>query len=73
MDYSEYNDDYGYLLRNYERIAKVLTNKLNALRGHSFRASTAYLFGFSFGSRVITKASIDFGPKTIGRIDRKYN
>lgn len=71
MDYSAYNNDYGYLLSNYKAIAQVLTDKLNALRNQSFRSRDAYLFGFSFGSRLISKAGIDFGPKEIGNIDCK--
>lgn len=72
MDYSAYNEDYGYLRRNFRKIAKILTDKLISLRDHSFRARTAYLFGFSYGARLITRASIDFGPGIIERIDRKY-
>lgn len=72
MDYSAFNDDYGYLMRNYRKIAKVLTDKLIRLREHSFRSRTAFLFGFSFGSRLIAKAGNDFGPKEIGKIDCQY-
>lgn len=71
MDYSAYSYDYGYLLGNYKAIAQVLTDKLIALRNHSFRARDAHLFGFSYGARLIAKAGIDFGPKEIGNIDRK--
>lgn len=73
MDYSAYADDYGFLLRNFKPIANVLTNKLIALREHSFQARNAYLFGFSFGSRLIARAGIDFGPKEIEQIDCKYD
>lgn len=65
------DEDYGYLLIHFKTIAKILTDKLKVLDDLSFDASLAYLFGFSFGARLITKAAFDFGPKQIGNIDRK--
>lgn len=72
MDYGAYDDDYGFLVRNYRQIANVLTDKLIALETHMFRARTSYLFGFSFGARLIAKSGIDFGPQKLGRIDCEY-
>lgn len=72
MDYSDYNDDYGFLLVNFRSIAKILTNKLDMLRSMSFRSKSAYLFGFSFGARLIARAANDFGPRRIGTIHCKY-
>lgn len=70
MDYSAYNDDYRYLILKFKSIAKVLSNKLEELRDKSFSSNQAYLFGFSFGSRLITRAAMSFGPKQIGTIHR---
>lgn len=68
MDYSDYNDDYGFLLVNFRSIAKILTNKLEMLKSLSFPSESAYLFGFSYGARLIAKAGNDFGSKEIGTI-----
>lgn len=54
-------------------ISKVLLNKLYELREKSILSSNAYLFGFSYGSRLITRAAFDFGPRQIGMIHRKYD
>lgn len=71
MDYRDYNDDYGYILGNYNNIAQVLTDKLNALIAAGFRADLAYLFGFSFGARLIAKSGIDYGGQQLARADSK--
>lgn len=70
MDYSAYSADYGLLLGNFKEIAKMLTAKLLALGNSSFSARTAYLFGFSFGARLIAQAGNDFGPQKIENIHR---
>lgn len=71
MDYSAYSGDYGYLLGHFKEIAKILTAKLIALRDNFFSARTAYLFGFSFGARLIAQSGNDFGPQQIGTIHCK--
>lgn len=73
MDYSAYNDDYRFLILKFKSIAKVLKNKLVELRDKSFSSNRAYLFGFSYGSRLISRAVIKFGPKQIGTIHRSYS
>lgn len=72
MDYSDYNKDYPYLMGNFRTVAKILTNKLVQLRDKGFRSSDAYLFGFSYGARLIVRAGIDFGPKQLGIIHCEY-
>lgn len=69
MDYRAYNDDYGYLMTNYQRITQVLLDKLNALKAAGFRPDLAYLFGFSFGARLITNAGVLFGERQLQRAD----
>lgn len=71
MDYRDYNDDYGYILGNYNSIAQVLTDKLRALKSAGFQPDLAYLFGFSFGARLIAKSGIDFGEQQLARADSK--
>lgn len=71
MDYRDYNDDYGYILGNYNNIAQVLTDKIKALKSVGFQPDLAYLFGFSFGARLIAKSGIDFGEQQLARADSK--
>lgn len=68
MDYSDYNKDYPFLIKHFKSIAKILTDTLTELRHKGFRSSDAYLFGFSYGARLIVRAGIDFGPKQLGII-----
>ncbi|XP_031640237.1 uncharacterized protein LOC116352087 isoform X2 [Contarinia nasturtii] len=68
MDYRDYNEDYGFLLVNFKTIANLLTDKLKVLRELAFDSSSSYLFGFSFGARLIAKAATDLGTKQIGTI-----
>lgn len=68
MDYSDYNRDYPFLVTHFKSVAKVLTDKLVELRGKGFRYSDAFLFGFSYGSRLITRAGNDIGQKQLGVI-----
>lgn len=72
MDYSDYNQDYYRLFIHFKAISKILQAKLAELRDKSFRSADAFLFGFSFGARLITRAASDFGPKQIGSIHRKW-
>ncbi|XP_031633365.1 uncharacterized protein LOC116347088 [Contarinia nasturtii] len=66
MDYSNYNNDYPFLLRHFKMVAKILTDQLINLRGKGFRATDSYYFGFSYGARLLVRAGNDFGAKTLG-------
>ncbi|XP_055325367.1 uncharacterized protein LOC129579356 [Sitodiplosis mosellana] len=68
MDYSDYNKDYPFLIAHFKSVAKVLTDKLMELRVKGFRHSDAYLFGFSYGARLIVRAGNDIGPRQLGII-----
>lgn len=65
------NEDYGFLLINFKAIAQILTDKLEVLRDLSFDSTASYMFGFSYGARLIVKAATDFGPQQIGTIHCK--
>lgn len=71
MDYKDYDDDYGFLLLNFQKIAQLLTDKMDVMRRMSFQSSSTYLFGFSYGARLIAKAANDFGPNETGTIHCK--
>lgn len=68
MDYSDYNKDYPFLVTHFRPVAKVLSDKLMELRSKGLRHSDAFLFGFSYGARLITRAGNDIGYKQLGII-----
>lgn len=68
---SDYNKDYPFLIAHYKHAAKVLTDKLMELNRKGLRYSDAYLFGFSYGARLITRAGNDIGQKQLGIIHCK--
>lgn len=72
MDYSDYNNKYLDLLTHFPRISTILLHKMIELRVLKFNSRDAFFFGFSYGSRLITRAAIEFGPKQIGTIHCKY-
>lgn len=72
FDYSEYNKEYPYLIGHFKAMAKILTDKLIQLRDRGFHSSNAYLFGFSYGARLIAHSGNEFGPKQLGIIHCKY-
>lgn len=63
MDYSKYSvQNYLQLkVNNFEGIVTLLTNKINDLvRNASFDPDNIYMFGFSFGARVVLEAGQRF-------------
>lgn len=73
MDYSDYNKEYPFLITHFKHITKVLVDKLICLRDKGMRLGDSYLFGFSYGARLIARAGNDIGPKQLGIIHRSYN
>lgn len=73
MDYGAYAGNYDFLLIHFKEIVEILTAKLYALRDYEFSSCTAYVFGFSFGSRIAAQAGNDYGPQQIERMDCKTN
>lgn len=71
MDYSAYSEDYNFLVLNFQEIADILTAKLLALQRNLFSSCTAFLFGFSFGARLIPQSGKDFGPQLIEKVHCK--
>lgn len=70
MDYGRYADKpYVRLYRDFNSLAEVLAGKLRQLERGGFRASSAFIFGFSYGGRLALEASQRFGPKKINQID----
>lgn len=73
MDYSDYNKEYPYLVRHFKAIAKVLKEELIYLREKGLRLFDSYIFGFSYGARLVVRAGDEIGNKQLGVIHRSYN
>lgn len=72
MDYSDYNKEYPYLIAHYKAITKVLKEQLLYLREKGCRLQDSFLFGFSYGARLIVRAGDEIGNKQLGIIHRSY-
>lgn len=74
MDYSRYSImDYGRLVRVFEPIVVVLTEKLYQLESQGFAANQSYIFGFSYGAQLALEAGKRFGRNKIQNIDGNFN
>lgn len=71
MNYYNYskNGNYFQLVRNFDGIAEVLTNKLRQFKTQNFHPDNFLVFGFSFGAQLALEAGRRFGTKLIGQID----
>lgn len=72
MDYSEYNRDYPFLLTHFRAVAKVLRDELISYREKGSKLSDAYVFGFSYGARLIVRAGDDIGNRQLGIMHCSY-
>ena len=70
MDYAEYttNPDYFLMVTQFEEIASVLYKKINQIIQEGFLLENGFMFGFSFGARLVFDVGVKFGGK-IKRID----
>jgi hypothetical protein len=73
MNYSHYGDiaDYFRLVSRFDNISRVMTQKLNQLRDEGVSPQNIYMFGFSFGGRLVIESGIQFGESEISSIDGK--
>lgn len=71
MNYSHYGDDIDYfrLVSRFENISRVMVKKLNQLRDEGVTADNIYMFGFSYGGRLVIESGIQFGKSEISSID----
>lgn len=75
MDYSYYASNFQYydLVDQFEDLTKVLTDKLFNLEEAGFDLENqGFLFGYSFGARMVVAAGIAFGNQKIAQIDGKF-
>lgn len=73
MNYHNFSKtgNYFQLVRWFDGIAQVLTDKLNQFTEQEFGPDNMFMFGFSFGAQLVLEAGRRFGPQLIGRIDCK--
>ena len=79
MDYKFYSNvptaqilqTYYPLVANVSRISSVLTKKLRNLEVEGFNPDNVYMYGHSFGARLVIDAAVNFGKQRIGEIDGK--
>lgn len=76
FDYSQYqsrlSDRYRPLVNNFMVIASTLTNILGKLEEVGFDPSNAFIFGFSYGARLVVQAAGSYGYQRVERIDGKF-
>lgn len=73
MNYSHYsdNDNYFEVIRHFEPISKLVTRKLHQLEADGVSDENIFMFGFSFGGRIVIEAALNFGKNRIPFIDSK--
>lgn len=71
IDYSAgvSSDDYFLTLKQFDPISAVITRRLVDMENDGISPDDIYLYGFSFGARLVIDACINFGPRKIKFID----
>lgn len=74
MNYSYYSDRLNYfeVISFFKPLANLTATKLNQLRASGVTGDQIFLFGFSFGGRIVIDAALRFGPNLIAQIDSKF-
>lgn len=81
MDFKLYSDlpnlslfqSYYPLVANFSKISNVLTKKLRNLEVEGFNPDNVFMFGFSYGARLVIDAAANFGIQKIKEIDGKID
>lgn len=73
MNYSYYSDRLNYFdtISYFEPISKLVTKKLVQLRDGGASNDRIFMFGFSFGGRIVIEAALNYGTNLIGLIHCK--
>lgn len=73
MNYTHYSDTPNYLdlKRHFRPLTKLVTRKLRQVRDDGISSDCMFLFGFSFGGRLVIEAAMQYGPGKINAIDSK--
>lgn len=71
MDYYTWsqNPDYFQLVSKFDDISEVLWRRLRNIENEGFNPNDWYMFGFSFGARLVVDAAMNFGIYRVKEID----
>jgi hypothetical protein len=74
VDYSFYgnNPRYFAFLQDFPSISRVITKKLKQLEADGFNPDDWFMFGQSFGSRLVIDSAANFGYQKVKEIDGKF-
>lgn len=73
MNYSYFSDrdNYFEVITHFKPISELVARKLRQLSFEGVRSDAMFMFGFSFGGRIVIEAAMLYGPKRISQIDSK--
>lgn len=71
LDYSaiDNGERYRVLINNFDLVHQSLTKVLEQMEESGFNHTNGFIFGFSFGARVVIEGAGRFGYQRIGKID----
>jgi hypothetical protein len=71
MNYTYYSDTPNYLdlKRHFKPLASLVTRKLRQVRDGGITSDCMFLFGFSFGGRLVIESAMNYGRGEISMID----
>ena len=71
MDYFQFSNVQKYfkLLRKFSKISAVLLRKLRQLGDSGVNDDDLFMYGFSFGARLVIDAGVNYGINRIKQID----
>ena len=75
MNYSFYSDRLNYLesISFFKPVSNVLLKKLWQMENEGISGDSIFMFGFSFGGRIVIDAAVNFGKQKIHRIDSELS
>lgn len=73
MNYSYFGDRENYIevITFFSPISELVTRKLQQMVDEGAFPDNIFMFGFSFGGRLVIEAALNFGEDLIGQIDSK--
>lgn len=74
MNYSRYSDlpNYFESISHFKPVSNVLLKKLIQLDSEGVSGDSIFMFGFSYGGRIVIEAGANFGPQKINQIDSEF-
>lgn len=71
MNYGHFSDRPNYYesISHFKPVSNVLLKKLRQLKEEGVSGDSIFMFGFSFGGRIVIEAGVNFGTQEIFQID----